>query len=517
MGITWSGAISRTVPAVQSVHAPRRDPSPDPRLSRAAAAIVPEGSALHPFDRSGAPAQTSGVRTRNLVVAASLAAVSLVAAGLSSTGWSASGAGAATDASAPKGHAVGLLTETFVDTSRSTPAAGPNPHRSSRTLRTTIFYPAAGGASAHPAQTGATPDRAGGPYPLIVFAHGLGADPQAYGPLLSYWAASGFVVAAPQFPLTSGQTPGGTDAGDVVNQPGDMSFVVSSVLAMSGRPGHTLSGLIDPGEIGAAGHSNGAITTLGLVANTCCLDYRIKAAAILAGDNEGFPGGRYDFGQAPPILFVHGTDDAFLPYSEAIAMFNRAHGPKGLLTIKGGGHADAAGGSAASANSVYRTTTDFFSAYLRGDRAARARLPTDGRRGVTTLQFDPQPGPSDTIPTLPVPALRLRASVDPAHDLVNGQTVSVRWSGYTPGRVVNVLECVAGDLKSKSVSACSLTHARILVLDPTGRGSLQLKIVEGAVGTGTCDGAHPGCLVVVNDASSTDPAASVEIPISFRS
>ena len=425
--------------------------------------------------------------------------------------------GAATNPPAQTVHAVGLLTETFVDTTRPTPASGPNPRRSSRTLITTILYPAEGGASSDSPQTGAPPERSDGPYPLIVFAHGLGADPEEYSPLLSYWAASGFVVAAPQFPLTSAQTPGGTDAGDVVNQPGDMSFVVDSVLKMSGRPGDAISGLVDPSEIGAAGHSNGAITTLGLVANTCCLDHRIKAAAILAGDNEGFPGGHYDFAQAPPILFVHGTKDAFLPYREAIVMFNDARGPKGLLTIEGGSHADAAGNSASSATSVYRSTTDFFSAYLRGSRAALARLPTDARRGVTTLHFDPQPGSSETIATLPVPELHLRASVQPTKDLVNGQVVTVRWSGYTPGTVVNVLECVAGHLSSKSASACSLTHARVLVLDPTGRGSLQLEMVEGPVGTGVCDARHPGCVVVVNDASSTDPGASVEIPVSFRS
>lgn len=34
-------------------------------------------------------------------------------------------------------------------------------------------------------------------------AHGLGANPQIYKSLLKHWAAAGFVVAAPQFPLTS--------------------------------------------------------------------------------------------------------------------------------------------------------------------------------------------------------------------------------------------------------------------------------------------------------------------------
>ena len=64
--------------------------------------------------------------------------------------------------------------------------------------------------------------------------------------------------------------PGGPDAGDVVNQPKDMSYVIGAVLSDSLSPSGALSGLVDPKEIGAAGHSNGAVTTLGLVANTCC-------------------------------------------------------------------------------------------------------------------------------------------------------------------------------------------------------------------------------------------------------
>ena len=54
-------------------------------------------------------------------------------------------------------YAVGMLTDTFVDTSRPTAAWGPNPARPSRTLVTTVWYPATGrpgtlaqGAGRHP-------------------------------------------------------------------------------------------------------------------------------------------------------------------------------------------------------------------------------------------------------------------------------------------------------------------------------------------------------------------------------
>jgi predicted esterase len=414
-----------------------------------------------------------------------------------------------------KTHAVGILTETFVDTQRSTVAWGPNPQKPSRTLVTTIFYPAAGSPSSQPPGIGATPDRSDGPYPLIVFAHGLGSDPLQYEKLLSYWAAAGFVVAAPKFPLTNDHTPGGPDAGDVVNQPGDMSFVITSVVNASANSNGILSDLVNPNEVGAAGHSNGAITTLGLIANTCCKDERVRAAVVMAGDEVPFSGGTYAMANAPPLLLVHGTADQLLPYSLAIGMFNAARGPKGLLTIHGGGHESAAGLSASSSSSVLRTTTDFFAAYLRGDHGALARISGDAQTGVTTVRFVPQGGSAATIPLPPMPKLHLHASVTPTANLVNGQKVTVRWSGYTPGAVVNILECAPSVVQSNSSSACDFSGAKILTPDPTGHGSVQLQIVTGAVGTGTCDATHPSCLIIVNDASSTAPTASFRIPISF--
>jgi fermentation-respiration switch protein FrsA (DUF1100 family) len=414
---------------------------------------------------------------------------------------------------APESHAVGVLTDTFVDTSRPTAAWGPSPARPARTLVTTVWYPAAGTPGRPPAAR-ATPDRSGGPYPLIVFGHGLGATPQLYGKLLSAWAAAGYVVAAPLFPLSSSKTPGGPDGGDIGNQPGDMSYVITAVLRASAASGGTLSGLVDPNEIAAAGHSNGAITTLGLVANTCCLDSRVKAAVVMAGTTEGLPTGRYVLPEAPPLLLVHGTDDDLVPYRDAVLVFNQARGPKGLLSIKGGSHASAAAFGASSAESVIRTTTDFFDAYLRHEHTAMARIEGDGRPGVTTIHFVAKTGATSTLPVPALPVVHLRASVAPNTGLTDGQTVTVRWSGYTAGKVVNVLECSHVDLSSASSDGCDFSNAAILHADPSGRGSVTMRVATGAVGNGVCDAAH-ACKIVVNDASSTVPSYSRELPITF--
>ena len=298
-------------------------------------------------------------------------------------------AGAATPLS-PK-YAVGVLTDTFVDSHRTTPAWNGSPQLSTRTLVTTILYPASGPTGSAPAQ-GAAPEKASGPYPLIVFAHGLGGTPQGYMNVLAAWASEGFVVAAPLFPLSNGNVAGGPDAGDVVNQPKDMSFVIGAVLADSRLPRGVLSGLVNPDEIGAAGHSNGAVTTLGLVANTCCYDSAVKAAVVMAGTTEGFPPGHYDFAKTPPLLLVHGTADQLIPYRSAPLIYNQIRGPKGLLTLVGGSHDAAGGQDPRSAATVIRTTTDFFEAYLAGNRQTRSRLATDVRSPTTKIVLDLAPG-----------------------------------------------------------------------------------------------------------------------------
>jgi dienelactone hydrolase len=362
--------------------------------------------------------------------------------------------------------AVGVMTETFVDHSRITPANGDEPKLPDRTLVTTIWYPAKGGVHTTTPIQGAAPDRSGGPYPLIVFGHGLGATPEVYEGLLSRWAAAGFVVAAPRFPLTSSNAPGGLDPNDVFNQPKDMSYVITSVLRDSARSTGTLSGLVAPHEVGVAGHSEGAITTLGFF-NSCCRDARIKAAEVIDGDPEAYPSGSYHFGGDPPLLVVHGTADALLPFSQMVA-------------------------------------------YLRGDTLALNRIVGDGQPGVSRVYFAPSPGSTTTIATVPQPKTHLRATVSPTTNLTDGQSVTVDWSGFQPGKVVNIVEC-----SSASATGCNISGGHILTPDPTGTGTVSLRIVAGRVGSGLCDAAHPGCEVLVNDAGLETPTATIRIPITF--
>jgi predicted dienelactone hydrolase len=70
---------------------------------------------------------------------------------------------------------------------------------------------------------------------------------------------------------------------DLVNQPADMSYVLSRLLALDAQPGNVLSGLLNRDEIAAAGQSDGGDTVAALAASGCCADHRLKTVAVLSG------------------------------------------------------------------------------------------------------------------------------------------------------------------------------------------------------------------------------------------
>jgi predicted dienelactone hydrolase len=235
-------------------------------------------------------------------------------------------------------YGVGRETLNLVDTSRGTPANGSAPALPSRTLTTWVLYPAVGAPTAQP-QANAQPATNGKPFPVIVFAHGLDSEGFIYDPLLMQWVERGFVVVAPTFPLSNIAAPGGETAKDLVNQPGDMSFVLSQVLALSQQSGNLLSGMIDPGRIAGVGHSLGAMTVLAWAENTCCYDAKLDAAVIIDGTEATFGKGRFfASGKTTPILVLHGTADKTIPYVNGKKIYQDAKAPKFFVSLIGAPH-----------------------------------------------------------------------------------------------------------------------------------------------------------------------------------
>jgi dienelactone hydrolase len=238
-----------------------------------------------------------------------------------------------------------------------------------RTLKTTIWYPSAKGK-----------------YPLVVFSHGCNGHGTDYDAMLTSWAAAGYVVAAPDFPISSLGAPGIACTADVSHQPDDVSFVITSVLQLDRKRGRAgLGGIVDRGHIGIAGQSLGAVTTLGTAFRSCCYDKRLDAAISYAGTPLIQVS---DFkGMTTPLLLMHGDADGTVQYAGSRSAFNRAKGPRYLLTVLGGDHRTHFEGTADLVAAVQRTSIDFLDAYLKDDPAALARIPVDAVvPGVTTLE-----------------------------------------------------------------------------------------------------------------------------------
>ena len=64
---------------------------------------------------------------------------------------------------------------------------------------------------------------------MLVFSHGFAGNSLFRIEVLKRLVRDGFVIAAPTFPLTRVDAPGGPTNIDYVNQPGDVSFVITRV------------------------------------------------------------------------------------------------------------------------------------------------------------------------------------------------------------------------------------------------------------------------------------------------
>jgi dienelactone hydrolase len=283
--------------------------------------------------------------------------------------------------SAAARYAVGIRSYTFVDDGRATPPNGTHPGAPTRTLPTVLLYPAKGEPGGEPAEN-APPVHKRQRFPVIVFAHGMGATVPPYLSALEAWAARGYVVAAPTFPLSSGTAPGGPSLVDYQEQPADVSFVLDRVLRKARRNQGGLRKTISRHRVGAAGHSLGAVTTLALVANSCCRDRRFDAAVAWAGIELPFTGGTFFPAPNPPLMLVHGTADPTYPSS--VDLYGRASSPKAFVTLVNGPHIP---NIPPWVDPTVNSTVDFFDGFLKHDRRAFHRLAVDANvPGAASLQ-----------------------------------------------------------------------------------------------------------------------------------
>ena len=288
----------------------------------------------------------------------------------------------------PSTFAVGLRVLRLLDPSRTIQL--PDGRTQARTLLTYVRYPALG-TPGRVDLPGAQPARADGPFPLVVFGHGFAVMPSLYAHLLQSWAQAGYVVAAPVFPLENADAPGGPDEADLTNQPADMRFVISRMIALSHAHSGPLAGLIDPNHIAVAGQSDGGDTALAVADDPRYRDPRVDAVIVLSGAE--IPGiGELVFPRhdPPPLLATQGTADTVNPPSATSAFFDAAPRPKYLLRLLGAEHLPPYSDQQPQLGIVQRVTIAFLNGYLRNSLTDLRRLASLGSvPDRATLLADP--------------------------------------------------------------------------------------------------------------------------------
>ena len=211
---------------------------------------------------------------------------------------------------------------------------------------------------------------------VVIFSHGFGGSPAAYGRLLAPWVEDGFTVVAPLH-VDSLRHPRRASS----DGPAAFSTRIVDLAVVRGflRATHAGKPLI------AAGHSfgslmsligGGAVTVAGPLGDP---DVKAVVAFSSAGDLAGVIGPDTYAALKTPTLMITGDADLVEGYvtdwHAHRSPFDRsAPGDKMLLVFESGDHLLVRNADQPDFDLIIRTTTDFMKSYGLGDAAARARL-----------------------------------------------------------------------------------------------------------------------------------------------
>jgi dienelactone hydrolase len=331
----------------------------------------------------------------------------------SSTTTTAKASSTSTSTTQARAVGIGLQSVTWTNTGF---AVNPEPGGSARprTLVTQIWYPSIGGSATTPT-SGQRPDYKGGPFPVIVFAHGFDTLPSTYTPLLASLVRAGFVVVAPIFPDENANVINSLTTlaesqiaeSDIVNEPNDLAFVVGKVEAgasgVASSHATFLKGLAEPGKVALVGHSDGAQAVAALVysANYTSIYDAMSVhpfgVVILSGSE--LSGTYKPPASPPPLLFVQSAvDDCNLP-QDAGKLFHDAGGGF-FLKLSGAQHFAPYIGQGPAAPIAERVTAAFLKAALAGTPTASELATTVLSSSLATL-YPPATAPA--LIALPVP------------------------------------------------------------------------------------------------------------------
>lgn len=253
-----------------------------------------------------------------------------------------------------------------------------------------------------------------GPFPCIVFSHGMGGASDAFPALGDYLASHGYVVVYPthsdsvrlrreQAKTRKERRAAGfaSTKVDLEDRVADVSFILDELDAIEAAL--NAPGLIDREHLGMAGHSAGAMTTQAVAGLRFYVwgkphtmtDPRLDAFAVISGQGTARRSIREDSWEQidKPWLVITGSEDQIKIGSETPKTrrhpyeYAPADGTKHLLFIEGATHssyqgkgagASLDGGSPENVDWIVEVTNmsvlAFFDAYLKDNETAKAWL-----------------------------------------------------------------------------------------------------------------------------------------------
>jgi predicted dienelactone hydrolase len=253
----------------------------------------------------------------------------------------------------------------------------------------------------------------GGPYPVIVFSHGFGANQNAFASASRHWASHGYVVICPSHDdgLGRGGVESESDVGPgrgrlnlgglraSIQDPGRISGRVTDIVLVLDaleklpemNPG--LRGRIDKSRVGVGGHSFGAYTAM-LVGGVAVdlggqkaksfRDKRVRCILPISAQGTGQQGltkGSWK-DLAIPMMTISGTMDRgsggqTAQWKTEAYRFSPP-GDKFLVVIDGANHFSFGGGLGRRSDGIVELvnaiSVAFWDAYLKDSRPAKESL-----------------------------------------------------------------------------------------------------------------------------------------------
>ncbi len=258
-----------------------------------------------------------------------------------------------------------------------------------------------------------SPRSGSGPFPVVLFSHGLGGTCEGYEYLGEYWGAHGYVSVHLQhhgsddavwrdtskLSRMQAMRKSAADPQNAINRPRDVSFAIDELERLN-RDASPWQHRLDLERIGVAGHSFGAFTALasagqvflpGTAKEGSLADPRIKAAIPMSAPTPKKKNRLDDVyaGVKVPCLHMTGTKDSS-PIGDTTAEERRLpfdhckNSDQFLITFKDGDHMIFSSRTSRSVPSdeifqklIQQSSTAFWDAYLRNNSKAKAWLTND--------------------------------------------------------------------------------------------------------------------------------------------